>query len=105
MRSPHPRDITADRDGGHWLFEAKTVGGNPEHAARQALAQLYFYSRFLYERDAAINKVALFNESIGDLFVDFFTELNIAVVWQDEGHWHGSHLARSAGLCSPRATT
>lgn len=99
VRSPHPRDMTADRDGRHWLFEAKTVGANAEHAARAAFAQLYFYARFLYEPGLEVNKAALFNESVGPLYVDFFTELEIAVVWRGGDKWHGSHLAQEAGLC------
>ncbi len=99
VASPHPRDLTADRNHAHWLFEAKTVGANPEHAAREALAQLYFYARFLYPHDVKVNKVALFNEDIGGLFVRFFEELDIAVVWKDGASWHGSPRAQEYELC------
>jgi hypothetical protein len=98
VSSPHPRDMTAERDGLHWLIEAKTVSGNPEFAAREALGQLWFYGRFLYDPGVVVHKLALFNEYVGDLYLTFFDELDIAVVWKDQGGWHGSARAQSAEL-------
>jgi hypothetical protein len=102
----HPRDLVAVRDGRHWLVEAKIVrAGDGIGAAREALAQLLFYRRFLYEPTERVNKLALFNDSVGEAVVGFFEELDIASVWPAGGSWVGSPLAQAAGLCDgvPRA--
>lgn len=95
----HPRDLTAARDGRHWLIEAKIVrAGDGVGAARGALAQLLFYARFLYRADEQVDKLALFNDSVGDACVGFFEELGIASVWRSGGKWQGSPTACAAGL-------
>jgi hypothetical protein len=100
VSSPHPCDLVVERGAGKWLIEAKTVrAGNGEYAAREALAQLLFYRRFLYSASDFIGKTALFSEDIGDLFVQFFDELGIGVVWKEGREWSGSRLAAQAGLC------
>lgn len=98
--TPHPRDLVAERDGRHWLIEAKIVyAGDGESAARQALSQLMFYARFLYPSGTTVNKVALYSEKVGDLYTSFFEELGIASVWRDGNGWDGSTSAHDAKLC------
>ena len=98
----HPRDLTADRDGVHWLIEAKMVrGGDAESASRQAMAQLIFYSN-LYADDRApadqARQLALFSEDIGPLFVTLFEKYDMAVAWQVGDQWAGSPTAVDHGL-------
>jgi 5-methylcytosine-specific restriction enzyme MrcB-like protein len=95
----HPRDLIATADGCHWLIEAKIVrAGDGVGAAREALAQLLFYARFLYQSSEQVNKLALFNDSVGDACVDFLEELGIATVWRADGRWVGSSIACTVGL-------
>lgn len=99
----HPRDLTADRDGLHWLIEAKMVrGGDAESAAREAMAQLIFYSN-LYDDDRGSDdearQLAVFSEDIGPLFVTLFKKYGMAVVWQAGERWVGSPIAGAHGLC------
>jgi hypothetical protein len=99
----HPRDLTADRDGVHWLVEAKMVrGGDAESAAREAMAQLIFYSN-LYDDDRNpeddARQLALFSEDIGPLFVSLFEKYTMAVVWQVGDRWDGSPVAVHYRLC------
>ncbi|MGN9845082.1 MrcB family domain-containing protein [Nonomuraea sp. H19] len=100
IASPHPRDLTADRGGLHYLVEAKIIrGGDAEGAAREAFAQLFFYGHFLYDRSAIVSKVALFNEKLGDAHLEFFEQMGIAVVWADGEHWGGTPTAIASHLC------
>jgi hypothetical protein len=52
-----------------------------------------------------VNKLALFNDSVGEAVMGFFEELDIALVWPAGGSWVGSPLAQAAELCDgvPRA--
>lgn len=98
--SPHPRDLTAERDGRHWLIEAKAIrAGDAETAAREAFAQLAFYEHFLYDHTAEVAKVALFNEPLGDAHLGFFNKIGIAVVWRTGDGWAGTDSAHASGLC------
>jgi hypothetical protein len=74
-------------------------GGNGVKATREAFAQLLMYQRFLYERWEEVRLVALFNEDIGVLCVNFLEEFGIASVWKHSGGWMGSPIASQAGLC------
>jgi hypothetical protein len=96
----HPRDLTAERKGVHWLVEAKIVrGGSGVVAAREAFAQLFFYERFCYDAGDGVTKLALFNESVGPACTDWLEEHGIAVVWKDGLGWAGSPMALKAELC------
>jgi hypothetical protein len=97
----HPRDLTADApDGRHWLVEAKMVRhGNGHAAAREAVGQLLFYGYIHYTPGENIGRLALFSESVGDLFVGLLETLGMAAVWKVPNGWAGSSTARRAGLC------
>lgn len=97
----HPRDLTADRDGRHWLIEAKTVdAGNGVDATRAALAQLLFYSHFHYgDHGASVHRLALFTEPVGPACVNFLEALGVAAVWKEHGAWVGSPSAVQGELC------
>lgn len=96
--SPHPRDLTALRAGQHWLVEAKVVSrGNGQRAAREALAQLVEYRYFYEPHDARM--LALFNEPVGEAFVELLETVDIASAWPDGDGWTGSPKALLAGLC------
>ena len=98
--SPHPRDLTAERDGRHWLIEAKAIrAGDAESAAREAFAQLSFYEHFLYDHGATVAKLALFNEPLGAAHLGFFNKMRIAVVWRSGDGWAGTEDAHAADLC------
>ncbi|WP_433299658.1 MrcB family domain-containing protein [Actinoplanes sp. CA-030573] len=98
--SPHPRDLTAERDGRHWLIEAKAIrAGDAETAAREAFAQLCFYEHFLYDRTDTVARLALFNEPLGVAHLGFFEKTGIAVVWRSGDGWAGTATAHAAGLC------
>jgi hypothetical protein len=100
----HPRDMTAERDGGHWLIEAKTVyAGNGVSAARDAVGQLTAYKFFEYDNAPHVQQMALFNESIGPHCVDYLDSLGIAAVWRDKGKWVGNALALAASLAETGA--
>lgn len=98
--SPHPRDLTAERDGRHWLIEAKAIrAGDAESAAREAFAQLSFYEHFLYDHGVTVAKLALFNEPLGAAHLGFFKKMGIAVVWRSGDGWAGSEDAHARELC------
>jgi hypothetical protein len=100
IASPHPRDLTAEREGQHWLIEAKAIrAGDAETAAREAFAQLSFYEHFLYDPSATVAKLALFNEPLGVAHLGFFKKVGIAVVWRTGDGWAGTEDAQAAGLC------
>ncbi|MGW5265706.1 MrcB family domain-containing protein [Microbispora sp. NPDC004025] len=100
VASPHPRDLTAEKNGRHWLIEAKVIrAGDAEHAAREAFAQLFFYAHFLYDSDVEVRKIALFNESIGAAHVEFFEQMGVSVVWRIGDGWSGSQNAHANDLC------
>jgi hypothetical protein len=89
----------AEREGQHWLIEAKVVyAGDAESAAREAFAQLFFYEHFLCQ-GTPVGKLALFNEPLGQAHLDFFESVSIAVVWRYGGGWAGSSRASSGALC------
>ena len=95
----YPRDLTLDRDGQHWLAEVKVVyRHNGVNATREALAQLLMYRAFYYSRPEAVQLIAVFSESIGDLCVRFLADLGITAVWKDGPDWSGSPAAVTAGL-------
>jgi hypothetical protein len=96
----HPRDMTAERAGQHWLIEAKTVpAGNGVSATREAVGQLLWYAHREYDDPSTARKVALFAESVGDLCTGFLEDLGIAAVWREGGKWLGSPIAMRDDLC------
>ncbi|WP_159789142.1 MrcB family domain-containing protein [Streptomyces sp. NHF165] len=100
----HPRDIVARRDGVEWLIEAKVVRqGNATHAVREAIGQLATYAFLLYEPDKQPHRMALFTESIGDVYMRLLSHNSIASVWPSEGGWVGSPEAVNAGLAEKEA--
>ena len=95
----HPRDMTAERDGEHWLIEAKTLyAGNGVSAARDAVGQLTFYNFAWYNNASPANLMALFNEAVGPHCIRYLDFLGIAAVWRDKGKWVGNFIATGAGL-------
>jgi hypothetical protein len=95
----HPRDMIARIDGHEWLIEAKVVRrGNATHAVREAIGQLATYAFLLYAAGNHPRSMALFNEPIGDLYVNLLTHQGIASVWPTEDGWAGSREAVEAGL-------
>lgn len=101
----HPRDMTAERNGEHWLIEAKKVySGNGVSAARDAVGQLTAYRFFEYEDGSHVKPLALFNESVGPLCVAYLDSLGIGAVWRDKGKWVGNAIALAAGLAETAAS-
>lgn len=92
----HPRDLTVEDGGVHWLVEAKTVGTNSEIAVREAIGQLVSYRHFYYreagEKDPRL--LALFSAPIGPAFEELLASLDVEVVYRDGAKWGGS----TAGL-------
>jgi hypothetical protein len=83
----HPRDLVLGRDAREWLVEAKVVYlGNATRAVREATAQLLMYRHLLYEA-AQPTMLALFSESIGDLYVRFLSTLDIGAAWRTDDGW------------------
>lgn len=86
----HPRDLVVTSAGGdHWLVEAKTVGANAEFAVRDAIGQLFAYRHFCY-RVAGRSEprlLALFNEPVGDAFLELLGDLDIEAVWATTNGW------------------
>ncbi|WP_262418296.1 hypothetical protein [Streptomyces sp. SP2-10] len=89
----HPRGIVARRDGNEWLIEAHV-----SHAVREAIGQLATYAFLLYRADNQPRRMALFTESIGDVYVRLLSHQGIASVWPTEEGWVGSPEAVDAGL-------
>lgn len=84
----HPRDLVATRDGVHLLIEAKMVrGGDATIAAREALAQLLMYRKFLYPVPANVTLVAAFSESIGDACAGLLEDFHITSTWPIGRAW------------------
>jgi len=97
----HPRDLILRKGSEEWLVEAKVVRrGNATEAVRGALGQLYSYRFNFYKNIKLTGMVALFSESIGNLYVDFLTQCDILPVWWDGGQWRGSDKAASVGVSS-----
>ena len=95
----HPRDLTAARDGEHWLIEVKVVHrGNGVLATRDALSQLLMYKEYLYSSSDHVRMLAVFSEDIGARNVEFLECYGIASVWKQDGMWLGSPSANAAGL-------
>jgi hypothetical protein len=95
----HPRDLVIIRNGIHWLAEAKFIRrGNATGAVREALGQLATYAFCLYPEDAQPHKMALFSESVGDVYVRLLEHHGIAAVWRTADGWAGSPSALAAGL-------
>lgn len=86
----HPRDLTIDRDGQHWLIEAKTVGPNAEHAVRDAIGQLFTYRYFCYPGGPPPKLLGLFSGPIGDAFGSLLSSLGIEHLCREAGAWTGS---------------
>jgi hypothetical protein len=88
----HPRDLTVEADGQHWLIEAKTVRSNAEHAVREAVGQLVSYRHFLYRAQGLPDPelVALFSESVGEAFTELLSTLGIESIWPHDNGWRGS---------------
>lgn len=82
------------------LVEAKVVRqGNGVNAVREALGQLFFY-RHMYHGGAKLPTalVALFNESVGELSLQFLQSCQINAVWKQGGSWRGKQGAAQMGL-------
>jgi hypothetical protein len=95
----HPRDLVARKDGQEWMIEAKIVRrGNSTFAVREALGQLVIYSYQLYSEDQQPHHVALFDESIGDLYPQILEKHGISSVWWTASGWQGSPTAVRQGL-------
>jgi hypothetical protein len=100
----HPRDLTLDRAGQHWLVEVKVVyRHNGVNATREALAQLLMYRAFCYSRPEDVQLIAVFSESIGDLCVRFLADLGITAIWKEGPDWIGSPAALAAGFATRAA--
>lgn len=96
----HPRDMTLERGGTHWLVEAKIVThGSGTAAVREALGQLLYYRWFYYENPRRVHMLGLFNEHISADAVAFLEGHGISAVWRHEGRWIGAPSAKAAGLC------
>jgi hypothetical protein len=87
----HPRDLTVDGQGRHWMIEAKVVKSNSELAVREVIGQLFSYQHFYYRErgqpDPAL--VALFSEPVGDAFPRLLESLGIEGIWRDGQRWNG----------------
>lgn len=95
----HPQDMTADREGEHWLIEVKVdYNGNGVAATREAFAPLFMYEAFLYPVGTNVRKLAVVSEPIGDLNVEFLERHGIASAWSHGKDWVGSQTAVSKGL-------
>ncbi|MCC3279915.1 DUF3578 domain-containing protein [Arthrobacter sp. zg-Y40] len=95
----HPRDLTLEANGGHWLVEAKVIyNGNAAQAVRAAIGQLMEYAYVLYEQENKPHLMALFTEPIGELYVKLLEGLDIASVWKGENGWQASESALKFGL-------
>jgi hypothetical protein len=96
----HPRDLTLDRNGDHWLVEAKMVyRGDATSAVRAVVGQLYQYRHFLYPQGNPPKLVALFSEPVGDAYVEFLEALGIASIWRrDPSGWSASQTALEDGV-------
>jgi hypothetical protein len=90
----HPRDLVLRRPGEEWLVEAKVLYmGNATGAVRAALAQVFMYRFFLYQRRRP-RLLALFSEPVGDAYVAFLDSLDVASVWRADGdRWSASSTA------------
>ncbi len=89
----HPRDLIVRRDDSEWLVEAKVVyAGDVTTAVRGALAQALMY-RYLLHDAPLPTLVALFSESIGELYADFLESLKIGAVWRRGSGWDSSPSA------------
>ncbi|MBM7079134.1 MrcB family domain-containing protein [Micromonospora humida] len=87
----HPCDLTVTGAANHWLVEVKTVGANAEHAARDAIGQLFSYRHFCYRENGRNDPalVALFSEPVGDALVDLMVSLGIEAIWRHGAQWFG----------------
>jgi hypothetical protein len=87
----HPRDLTVDGPGLHWLVEAKTVPANAEIAVREAIGQLFSYRHFFYRQltQPDPHLVALFTEPIGNAFALLLDSLGIESIWWNGTEWDG----------------
>ena len=98
----HPKDLVLRKGTHEWLVEAKVVrNGNATQAVREAIGQLFTYRHLLYDSPADVNLVALFSETVGDVYVDLLEMLGIGAVWFEDGLWKGSSSAEAGGLTSP----
>lgn len=90
--TPHPCDLVIATHTDKFLVEAKTVyNHNATDAVRATVGQLLSYSYFLHPNEG-LKLVALFNEPIGDAYVEFLTTVGIASIWWDAG-WKGTDTA------------
>jgi hypothetical protein len=87
----HPRDLTVDGNGMHWLVEAKTIPANAEGAVREAIGQLFSYRHFYYRENGKTDPpvVALFTSPIGDAFANLLASLEIESIWWNGHQWDG----------------
>ena len=90
----HPRDLVIRGSGVEWLVEAKVVyRGNATHAVRAALAQALEY-RFFLHGEPRPRPLALFDQPVGDAYIEFLEAHGVALVWQHDGGWAASPSAR-----------
>jgi hypothetical protein len=103
-KNVHPRDLTAERDGQHWLIEVKVVAkANGVLATREALAQLLMYREFLYPEAVDVHMLAVFSEFVGELNVKLLDKYGIASAWKSGDAWAGSLKAIASGLATKSA--
>jgi hypothetical protein len=102
----HPRDLVLRRPGEEWLVEAKILYvGNATGAVRAALAQVFMYRFFLYQKRRP-RLLALFSEPVGDAYVAFLDSHDVASVWRaGDDRWRASStaVAFESGSGGPKA--
>ena len=91
----HPRDLTLDGYGDHWLVEMKTTTGGVEQAVRDAISQLFAYRHFVYRNQGRDDPrlLAVFDGPIGDAFTDLLESLDIGAMWVEGSRWGSSASA------------
>jgi hypothetical protein len=93
--TPHPHDLVLQRSDETILVEAKVVyQGDATTAVRGAVGQLLNYRYVWNLTDSKPKMLALFNEAIGDLYVEFLESLEIASIFWQSGLWVASPLAK-----------
>jgi hypothetical protein len=82
--------------------EAKVVyHGNATEAVRSALGQLLSYRHLLYADEPAPELLAVFNEEVGPLYVDFLESQSVGSIWRGQAGWEGSIRASKSGFVAP----
>lgn len=96
-KKQHPKDLVLRKGEEEWLVEVKAVKGQSARtASREALAQLYEYSHFLYDGSKP-RLLALFDKDI-KVFAPYLEGLGVASVWKTPAGWAGTPSAVKWGL-------